>query len=221
LSAEVLLRWTNCELGFVSPGEFIPIAEQDEMILDISRYVVSQACHLNAVLYHEMGLDVKLAINLSPQQFVQEQSLVDYLLDKVSRVDMHPSSFELEITENVLIDDVEFTSNQLNELRQNGFSVAIDDFGTGFSSLSYLTRFNINTLKIDQSFINTFDDPRSQKLIETLIVMGKKLNMQIVAEGVETQPQLAFLQQNQCDYVQGYYYAKPLAFDDFVKFLRS
>lgn len=221
LSAEVLLRWTNCELGFVSPGEFIPIAEQDEMILDISRYVVSQACHLNAVLYHEMGLDVKLAINLSPQQFVQEESLVDYLLDKVSRVDMHPSSFELEITENVLIDDVEFTSKQLNELRQSGFSVAIDDFGTGFSSLSYLTRFNINTLKIDQSFINTFDDPRSQKLIETLIVMGKKLNMQIVAEGVETQPQLAFLQQNQCDYVQGYYYARPLAFDDFVKFLRS
>lgn len=221
LSAEVLLRWTNCELGFVSPGEFIPIAEQDEMILEISRFVVTEAFRLGAKLLHELGLDVKLAINLSPQQFGQEQDLVNFCLSKLAEVDMLPSNFELEITENVLIDDVDYTTKQLDELRQHGFSIAIDDFGTGYSSMSYLTRFNINTLKIDQSFINTFDDPRSQKLIETLIVMGKKLNMQIVAEGVETQQQLAFLQLNQCDFVQGYYYARPLAFDDFIKFLRG
>ncbi len=220
LSAEVLLRWNNCELGVVSPGEFIPVAEQDEMILDISQYVVEEAFRLNAKLYHELGLDVKLAINLSPQQFMQEQQLADYFVHKASKAKMPPQNFELEITENVLIDDVDFASRQVNLLKECGFSVAIDDFGTGFSSLSYLTRFNINTLKIDQSFIGTFDDPRSQKLIETLIVMGKKLNMKIVAEGVETQQQLTFLQQNQCDFVQGYFYAKPMSFDDFVEFLR-
>ncbi|NQZ11121.1 MAG: EAL domain-containing protein [Algicola sp.] len=220
LSAEVLLRWTNEELGFVSPGEFIPIAEQDEVILDISRWIVEKACQLNARLYHDLGLDVTLAINLSPQQFTHQQNLVNFFAEQVSNVDMTPANFELEITENVLIDDVDYTSKQLNQLREMGFYLAIDDFGTGYSSLSYLTRFNIDTLKIDQSFINTFDDPRSQKLIETLIVMGKKLNMKIVAEGVETTEQLAFLKRNHCDYVQGYIYARPLVFDDFVAFLQ-
>jgi EAL domain-containing protein (putative c-di-GMP-specific phosphodiesterase class I) len=220
LSAEVLLRWTSNELGFVSPGEFIPIAEQDEVILDISCWIVKQACAMNARLHQQYGLDVKLAINLSPQQFTQQQNLVDFFVDHVNKVDLTPGNFELEITENVIIDDVDFTSKQLNQLRECGFSIAIDDFGTGYSSLSYLTRFNIDILKIDQSFINTFDDPRSQKLIETLIVMGKKLNMQIVAEGVETTEQLAFLEQNQCDYVQGYIHSRPLLFDDFVAFLQ-
>jgi diguanylate cyclase (GGDEF)-like protein len=220
LSAEVLLRWTNSELGFISPAEFIPIAEQDEVILDISRWIVKQACKFNASLHHQYGLDVKLAINLSPQQFTQQKNLVEFFTQSVSEVDLKPANFELEITENVLIDDVELTSKQLNQLRECGFSIAIDDFGTGYSSLSYLTRFSINTLKIDQSFISTFDDSRSQKLIETLIVMGKKLNMQIVAEGVETAEQLAFLELNHCDYVQDYIYAKPLAFDEFVAFMQ-
>lgn len=220
LSAEVLLRWVNDELGFVSPGEFIPIAEQDEVILDISRWIVEQAFALNASLYHEHGLAVKLAINLSPQQFVHQPNLVQFFADEVAKVNMKPQDFELEITENVLIDDVEFTSNQLKDLRELGFSIAIDDFGTGYSSMSYLTRFSIDTLKIDQSFINTFDDPRNKKLIETLIVMGKKLNMQTVAEGVETEEQLVFLIKNKCDYVQGYFYAKPLTFDKFVQFLK-
>lgn len=220
LSAEVLLRWVNDDLGFVSPGEFIPIAEQDEVILDISRWIVEQAFALNASLYHEHGLAVKLAINLSPQQFVHQPNLVQFFADEVAKVNMKPKDFELEITENVLIDDVEFTSNQLKELRELGFSIAIDDFGTGYSSMSYLTRFSIDTLKIDQSFINTFDDPRNKKLIETLIVMGKKLNMQTVAEGVETEEQLVFLIKNKCDYVQGYFYAKPLTFDKFVQFLK-
>ena len=220
LSAEVLLRWVNDELGFVSPGEFIPIAEQDEMILEISRWIVEQAVATSAALYHEHGLSVKLAINLSPQQFVHQPNLVQFFADEVAKVKMKPQDFELEITESVLIDDVEFTSKQLKELRALGFSIAIDDFGTGYSSMSYLTRFSIDTLKIDQSFINTFDDPRNKKLIETLIVMGKKLNMQTVAEGVETEEQLVFLIKNKCDYVQGYFYAKPLTFDKFVKFLK-
>ena len=220
LSAEVLLRWNNHELGFVSPAEFIPIAEQDEVIHDISRWIVAKASEVNAKLFHELGLDVKLAINLSAQQFSMHSELIRFFLDKVNEYDMKPAQFELEITENVLIDDVESTCKEINQLRELGFSIAIDDFGTGYSSLSYLTRFNINTLKIDQSFISTFADPRSQKLIETLIVMGKKLNMQIVAEGVETEDQLAFLKHNQCDYVQGYIYAKPLTFDDFVAFLK-
>lgn len=221
LSAEVLLRWNNWELGNVSPAEFIPIAEQDEVIIAISQWIVAQACASSARLLNEYDKTVKLAINLSPQQFAHQQNLVAFFQRQVSEVGMDPSHFELEITENVLIDDVDFTSRQLNELRDLGFSIAIDDFGTGYSSLSYLTRFNIDTLKIDQSFINTFDDPRSQKLIETLIVMGKKLNMKIVAEGVETQEQLMFLQQNQCDFVQGYTYAKPMPFDQFVAFLQQ
>lgn len=221
LSAEVLMRWVNDELGFISPGEFIPIAEQDEIILDISRWLVEQAFKLNSKLYHHYGLDVKLAINLSPQQFVHQPELVKFFADEVAKVNMKPSNFELEITENVLIDDVDFTSDQLKSLRQLGFSIAIDDFGTGYSSMSYLTRFSIDTLKIDQSFINTFDDPRNRKLIETLIVMGKKLNMKTVAEGVETEEQLNFLVENKCDYVQGYFYAKPLTFDNYVEFLKS
>ncbi|MFT5161659.1 MAG: diguanylate cyclase (GGDEF)-like protein [Alteromonadaceae bacterium] len=221
LSAEVLLRWNNDELGIVSPAEFIPIAEQNEVIIAISQWVVAESCRASARLRQEYGKEVKLAINLSPQQFTHQQNLIEFFHHHVSNVGMKPEHFELEITENVLIDDVDYTSRQLNELRKLGFSIAIDDFGTGYSSLSYLTRFNIDTLKIDQSFINTFDDPRSQKLIETLIVMGKKLNMQIVAEGVETQEQLTFLQQNQCDFVQGYIYAKPMPFDAFVAFLQK
>lgn len=221
LSAEVLLRWNSSVLGMVSPGEFIPIAEQDEIIIAISRWIAEQACLMNSRLRHEFGMDVKLAINLSPHQFSHQQALVEFFCHEVEKVGMTPQSFELEITENVLIDDIEQTSRQLNALRDKGFTIAIDDFGTGYSSLSYLTQFTIDTLKIDQSFINTFDDARSQKLIETLIVMGKKLNMQIVAEGVETNEQLKFLQMNQCDYVQGYIYAKPLPFDEFVKFLQK
>ncbi len=220
LSAEVLLRWNSDELGVVSPAEFIPIAEQDEVIIALSRWIVAESCRLNAKLRNQFKKDVKLAINLSPQQFTEQQNLVQFFMEQVGNVGMEPKHFELEITENILIDDVDYTSKQLNELRELGFSIAIDDFGTGYSSLSYLTKFNINTLKIDQSFINTFDDPRSQKLIETLIVMGKKLNMQIVAEGVETQQQLTFLQENQCDFVQGYFYAKPMLFDQFVEFLQ-
>lgn len=221
LSAEVLMRWVNDELGFVSPGEFIPIAEQDEIILDISRWLVEQAFKLNNELHYQHNLPVKLAINLSPQQFVHQPNLVEFFAEQAVKVDLIPENFELEITENVLIDDVDFTSNQLKELRQLGFSIAIDDFGTGYSSMSYLTRFSIDTLKIDQSFINTFDDPRNRKLIETLIVMGKKLNMKTVAEGVETKEQLDFLVENKCDYVQGYFYAKPLTFDNYVEFLQQ
>ncbi|MFT4925466.1 MAG: diguanylate cyclase (GGDEF)-like protein [Phenylobacterium sp.] len=221
LSAEVLLRWVNSELGFVSPAEFIPIAEQSEVIITISEWIFEEACRLSAKLRHQYDKKVKLAINLSPQQFTQQDNLIAFFQHHVANVGMEPAHFELEITENVLIDDVDYTSRQLNELRELGFSIAIDDFGTGYSSLSYLTQFNIDTLKIDQSFINTFDDPRSQKLIETLIVMGKKMNMKIVAEGVETLAQLEFLKQNQCDYVQGYIYAKPLPFDLYVDFLQQ
>lgn len=221
LSAEVLIRWVNDELGPVSPEEFIPIAEQDDMILEIGRWVVEQAVAMNAKLYHEHGLAVELAINLSPQQFVGQPNLVEFLTDTVEKAGMEPQYFEFEITENVLIEDVDFTLKQLDRLHKVGFSIAIDDFGTGYSSMNYLTRFNIDTLKIDKSFINGLDDPRNKKLIEILIAMGEKLDIKVVAEGVETEEQLVFLIKNKCDYVQGYVYSKPLILKDFVSFLHG
>ena len=221
LSAEVLLRWRNETLGNVSPAEFIPIAEQTGLIIEITKWVFEQSCHLSRVLRTEHELNIKLAVNISPQVFLGKQDFPDYVSNILEEFGLDAKQFELEVTEYVLMHKAEETLATFNRLQSMGFSIALDDFGTGYSSLSYLSRFDIDTLKIDRLFVSTLNRERSQKLVRTMVVMAQQLGMATVAEGVETDEELSFLKELKCDFVQGYLLAKPLPFSEFIEFYRA
>ncbi|WDE12709.1 putative bifunctional diguanylate cyclase/phosphodiesterase [Thalassomonas haliotis] len=219
LSGELLLRWQNSELGAVSPAEFIPIAEQSGLIIEISEWVLEQGCRIARQLQQEYGLRVRLAINVSPQMFLAKENFLGYLTRLLLRYQIPAAQLELEITEYVLMQDESETVNTLLALQEQGVGIALDDFGTGYSSLSYLTRLDLNTLKIDRVFISTLDSERSQKLVKSIIALAKQLGMEVVAEGVETQAQLQFLQEMECDYAQGFLLAKPMVISQYVDFI--
>ncbi len=221
VTAEALLRWNCKALGPISPAQFIPIAEETGLILPISEWVIEQACKLCRSLLDQFDQEFRIAINLSPQQFEYQSDLIQFLEVTIERYQLSPANIELEITEYVLLSDIEETIKKLDTLHEKGFTIAIDDFGTGYSSLSYLTRFKIDTLKIDRAFISTLDDPKSQKLVNALILLGHSLGMKIVAEGVELEHQLDFLTELQCDFIQGFLLSKPRNFADFCHHLND
>jgi diguanylate cyclase (GGDEF)-like protein len=221
MGAEALIRWNHSKLGTVSPAEFIPLAEEVGLILDIGEWVLRQAC-LTAVTWQPNlnGL-LNIAVNISSRQF-QSTDVALLIEDVLQESGLTAQRLVIEITESLLMADDEKVMNQLNTIRGMGVSLAIDDFGTGYSSLSYLKKFPITTLKIDQSFIKDINtDSNDDELIKGIISLANSLNLNVVAEGVETKEQSSFLLENNCFIMQGYYYSKPLSDKKFIEVLNN
>ncbi|BBL60064.1 putative bifunctional diguanylate cyclase/phosphodiesterase [Methylomonas koyamae] len=213
IGAEALLRWMPA-IGPIGPDEFIPIAENSGLIVEIGEWVMRTACRdFMAAPLHERKL--LLAINLSARQF-KKTTLVDSVRGILAETGFPAERLELEITESMLVEHFEKTVKQMQELKNLGIRLAIDDFGTGFSSLSYLKRFPMDTLKIDKSFVaDIYDNQNDACIVRSIIGLGHGLNLKVQAEGVETAQQLELLQLHQCDRGQGYFFHKPLPIDEF------
>lgn len=215
---EALIRWESPELGIVSPGEFIPLAEETGLIIPIGDWVLKAACN-QAKIWQESGnINVPISINISTLQFL-EDSFIDKVIDALNEADLEPKWIHLEITESVALKNAEFTMRTLDRLQEIGIKVALDDFGTGFSSLEYLNKFNIDILKIDTSFIRVIGQ-EDTTVTNSIIVLGKSLNMSIIAEGVETDYQLNYLKETGCDVVQGYLFSRPVPSYEIEKMLK-
>ena len=219
VGVEALLRWNHPELGAVSPSEFIPIAEESGLIVEIGLWVMREACR-QAVAWRHSGLKpIRMAINLSARQF-KDQALMSTISAILSQTGMSPLLLEMEITEGVLMENAQSNVRLMQSIRQAGISLSIDDFGTGYSSLSYLKRFPINQLKIDRSFMHDIPG-EGNAFITAIIAMAHSLGLVVVAEGVETAEQLQFLRSAGCDIAQGYYFARPIAVEQAEEVLRA
>ena len=208
---ETLLRWKHPQLGLISPGVFIPLAEENGLIVQIGEWVLKQACLQNKA-WHEMGFkNLQISVNLSPRQF-QAYDLAANVINILQQTKLNPAFLELEITETVTMQNGKIVKQILNEFKQLGISLAMDDFGTGYSSLSYLKEYPFSTLKIDRSFIqDSLENPEDREIIKAIINLGKGLNISIVAEGIETNESKDFLQSLGCRFMQGYYFSRPLS----------
>ena len=217
--AEALLRWSHPELGSVPPASFIPIAEQSELIGTLGTWVLDTACRQN-VSWQRAGLKpVRVSVNISPRQFAADDLLQGIEL-ALQRSGLEPCWLELEITEGTVMHDAERAAQVLGEIRKLGVRVSIDDFGTGYSSLAQIKRFPISTLKIDRSFVRDLAyDGADRAIAEAIIAMGRTLGLEVVAEGVETAEQLAFLRQHRCDEMQGYLLSPPVPAEDLARLL--
>ncbi|MBF0193424.1 MAG: EAL domain-containing protein [Magnetococcales bacterium] len=220
IGMEALLRWRHPEKGFISPGHFIPLAEESQLITSIGMWVLQTACQQNKK-WQEMGLPpLKIAVNLSSVQF-REPDLVETVALTIKNSGLEPKFLELEITESVAMEGANKTIATLECLHALGLSISIDDFGTGYSSLSYLKRFPVSKVKIDQSFVQDLETAsESAAICNAVIQLGHSLNLQVIAEGVETIEQLNQTRKLGCDQIQGYYYSRPLdakAFTSFIK----
>jgi diguanylate cyclase (GGDEF)-like protein/PAS domain S-box-containing protein len=218
---EALLRWRHPEEGVVSLARYIPIAEETGLILPISEWVLHEACTQFRVWARE-GLTVgRMAVNLSARQF-RQKNLTGRLGLLLHDCEMDPDALELELTESMLVDDVEAAIKTMSALKGTGIRLSLDDFGTGYSSLSYLKRFPIDTLKIDKSFVREITtDPRSSAVADGIITLGHRLALGVLAEGVETAEQLSLLYDSGCDMVQGYLFCRPLPAEQLTTLLRE
>jgi diguanylate cyclase (GGDEF)-like protein len=218
---EALVRWQHPELGLLSPGQFISVAEMSGLIIPIGEWVLHTALRQLRTWRHMFGTDLRMSVNLSARQF-QQPDLADQIRAAVEEHDVPPTSVELEITESHAMQNAERTIGTLRELKEIGVRIAIDDFGTGYSSLSYLKRFPIDTLKLDQAFVRgVLSDPSDAAIVSAVISMAHSLDLEVVAEGVETAEQLSFLQSRQCDRIQGYYFSAPLTAAEMEPYLLS
>jgi EAL domain-containing protein (putative c-di-GMP-specific phosphodiesterase class I) len=218
---EALLRWKHPELGLVSPAQFIPLAEETGLIVPIGRWVMREACAQN-MAWQRRGLrPVSMAVNLSPRQFADEQLLHD-VDEAIAASGMSPVLLQLEVTESMVMRNVTRAVRVLDAIQSRGIRLAIDDFGTGYSSMSLMKQFPIDTIKIDRSFVRDLPrDSEDQAIAQAIISMGKALGMTVVAEGVETAEQHAFLRDHRCDEIQGFLFSKPLPPRELEKLLRT
>lgn len=217
--AEVLLRWESEKLGTVSPEEFIPVAELAGLMPEIGAWILRTACSEYSRWPGNGGEPLHIAINISPQQF-RKTDLLANVTEALVDFGLPAECLELEITESLLVQDAPSIINAFEALNHMGVKLALDDFGTGYSSLSYLRKFPMQVLKIDKSFVQGLGVERdTEALVHTIIAMAKSLNMQVVAEGVETTEQLHYLQQHGADLIQGYYFSRPLTADAFFRLL--
>ncbi|MEX1213537.1 EAL domain-containing protein [Saccharospirillum sp.] len=216
-SLEVLLRWNSHELGAVSPAEFIPIAEDSHLIVEIGNWVIRRALEEFSQYLDQLDERVVLSINLSPKQ-LEERNLSLFIASEIHQADVPAHRVEFEITEHSLTEESETTLTAMAELSSMGIRFAMDDFGTGYSNLGMLQALPLHVLKIDQRFIQSLEDgPRHQALVEAIIDLGHTLNLTVVAEGVETEAQVTLLSTLGCDELQGYYYYRPQPFADLLK----
>ena len=221
IGAEALLRWQHPELGNVSPAEFIPIAESSGQILQIGEWVMGTAAHQMKSWMDSGIAPMIIAVNLSAVQF-RQPNLPDVVTQILESEQLPAQYLELELTEGVAMHDPLGAIAMMDSLHERGVRMSIDDFGTGYSSLSYLKRFQVYKLKIDQSFVRDIsDDPDDKAIVSAIIGLASSLGLKTIAEGVETEGQLAFLREQGCDEVQGYYFSKPLPAEQFEAFVRS
>jgi len=217
---EALIRWKHPTRGVVAPNDFIPLLEETGLICQIGKWVLEEACRQGAA-WREAGHSIGMAVNVSGRQLDTDELLTD-IEDALSESGLAPSALTLEITETTLMRNAEETAHRLTAIKTLGVRIAIDDFGTGYSSLAHLQRFPVDALKIDRSFIaHLTDNPEGETLIHTLVQLGKALSIETLAEGIEHQRELSFLQDEQCDLGQGFLYARPLHVADTEAFLRN
>lgn len=224
IGAEALLRWENPVLGRITPDEFIPIAEESGIIIDIGEWVLNRA----SAQFAQMQDDLKefcslqkIAINVSSKQF-SEATFINKVLNAINQNGLKPGQLELELTESIIIDNLELVTEKMHLLRSYDIDLSIDDFGTGYSSLSYLKKLPFSTLKIDKSFTQDIHiDLDDAELIRTIIAIAQRFNLNVIAEGVESMAQYDFLDKNDCNYYQGYYCSPPLPYEKFVEMARQ
>jgi diguanylate cyclase (GGDEF)-like protein/PAS domain S-box-containing protein len=218
-SMEALIRWVSPQFGFVSPGQFISVAEETGLILPLGRWVAQTACVQNSA-WQKGGLPpLRVAINISARQMA-DKGLVEFIAETVRKTGLTPASLELEITESAVMSNHDYAEKVLNQLKEMGFHLTMDDFGTGYSSLAYLKRFPFDTVKVDQSFVRGIPGNSDDcAIVEAIIAMAHSLQLKVVAEGVETQEQFDFLGKLGCDQIQGYYFSKPIPSNEVVMLL--
>jgi len=219
IAAEALLRWQHPDRGLVFPDEFIPLAEETNLIIAIGEIVIQQACEARKQLKAQGYPNLRIAVNLSPAQF-RDQNLVQRIQQIVSEAGVKPQNLELEITESIAAENIESTIEKLEQLRKAGFNLALDDFGTGYSSLVYLLRFPIHTLKIDKIFIkNIPQDETNTAITHSLIGLAHAMGLSVTAEGVMSEHQLTYLRENNCNKAQGNLIGKAMPFEEFKTLL--
>jgi diguanylate cyclase len=217
---EALIRWQSRQLGVVSPAKFIPLMEETGMILDVGAWALQRAA-LDHRSWTEMGLSpLRVAVNVSAIQLRQRDFV--QAVEAAIRDGLTPTGIDLEITESLVMEDVEDNIRKLNEIRALGLEVAIDDFGTGYSSLGYLAKLPIQMLKIDRSFVVAMmKDPAAMTLVQTIISLAHTLGLKVIAEGVEEEQQAEYLRLLRCDQIQGYLISRPLPFDEITRLMRT
>ena len=220
IGAEALLRWRHPEMGLVPPSEFIPILDETGMIIPVGDWALREACRQNRE-WQDMGLPpIRVAVNLSVRQFMQKD-LADTIIRALDAAGLSAEHLEVEITEALFLEHNQTNIITLARLKNMGIHISIDDFGTGYSSLSYLKRLPIDTLKIDQSFVRDIGDPDNKAIASAIIAMAASLRLNVLAEGVETDEQLAFLRAQGCNEIQGFAFSHPLPAQEFERLLRD
>jgi diguanylate cyclase (GGDEF)-like protein len=216
---EALLRWQHPQLGLVTPATFIPIAEENGLIVAIGEWVLHTACTQNKAWQDALQPDLRVAVNVSARQF-QQFNLLEMVANCLEKSGLAPKYLELEITETTAMQDVDYTTKVLRELQNMGVQIALDDFGTGYCSLNYLKKFPLNILKIDKSFVSGLTtDPCERAIAKAVATLGRDLNLSVVAEGVETKEQLECLRELHCQEIQGYYFSPALSAGEASKLL--
>lgn len=219
IGVEALIRWNHPQKGLLPPGVFMPIAEETGQILQIGNWIIEQACYQYAQWQEQGVLPAtfrRLAINISPLQFSQH-SFVEHIVESLTQAGIDGKHIELEITENLLLENVESAISKMSELKQHDLKTSIDDFGTGYSSLRYLKHLSVDVLKIDRSFVTQLHlDESDQAIVDTIIMTAKRLNLEVIAEGVEDTNELEALKQLGCDQFQGYLFDKPLPAQELI-----
>lgn len=219
IGCEALLRWPTGKGDYISPGVFVPLAEDAGLIVEIGQWVLEQACSMQKQL-SSLGHDISVAVNVSVPQF-KVANYAQQVKQTIMEHDVPPEKIELEVTESVVMDEINTVVHTLSELKSFGVEVAIDDFGTGFSSLSYLQKLPLARLKIDRAFVKGIPQEDSGAIAELVISLGRHLGLKTIAEGVETQEQADILRALGCDEVQGFFFARPMAQDDLLAYLKS
>ncbi|WP_286264923.1 EAL domain-containing protein [Thalassotalea atypica] len=223
IGAEALIRWNHPTKGMIFPDVFIPRAEESGLIVEIGEQVLEQAA-LAICLLHDLDFSIHVAVNVSGRQCISsnKKPIEDVIADTIAKFDLDPHSLKIEITESMLLEDSQHVKNTLQAIRDLNVDIYMDDFGTGYSSLSYLKQFPIDVLKIDRSFIwKMLEDDADASLVEAIVMIGRSLDLRLVAEGVETQAHLEHMQALHCEYAQGYHISKPLELESFITFLKN